>query len=397
LRSSTSLLSITDAFVIHEAGHQSEGFDMCSPRGNAVEGGGTTVALSIRKMSPQQWPRFTAAVVAIVLSGSQSRSDAQEMPALYGSRLAPLPPGEGGDLLLTAPAELCTDARHELQLRRFLSSSDGIEMLYAMRGATGPSNCQWQIDGLREAMYDAVIVRRGESESVATAAQAPILRGRTTVMRLELAAIEIEGHITVNGAVPADAQLAFRPSQGFHTWTVPLNEDGTYRIKVDGDDSGRICIDLERARTQTIHSFRVGCHTFERGLRRFDADLPVPPGVLRVAVLPLAKPVAHRQPVGLEQERRDTLPAGDWTSLIVVVTDAGSTASSGGFSATAGFRGEYIGAKYQEYEVSIQTVPAHRILARARVVLTPDRPIAEVQLRIPPASLSCDEGWWSAC
>jgi hypothetical protein len=32
---------------------------------------------------------------------------------LRGSRVAPPPPGEGGDVFLTAPQELCADASHE--------------------------------------------------------------------------------------------------------------------------------------------------------------------------------------------------------------------------------------------------------------------------------------------
>jgi hypothetical protein len=114
------------------------------------------------------------------------------------------------------------------------------------------------------------------------------------------------------------------------------------------------------------------------GLNNFDADVHLPPGVIRVEVLPMGRPVSN-----------------DWTSLNASVSGA-HPASSDGFKATDGFQGEFRG-EFGEYDVSIQTGPDHRILSRSTVVLSRDHPVGRVRLAIPSGSLGCKDGWWSAC
>jgi hypothetical protein len=87
----------------------------------------------------------------------------------------------------------------------------------------------------------------------------------------------------------------------------------------------------------------------------------------------------------------------DWTSLIVVVVRGARSASSDGFKATLGYQGEHFGGGFGAYEVSIQTVPDHRILVHSAVVLSSDHPVGDVRLAIPTRSLGCNDGWWSAC
>lgn len=137
---------------------------------------------------------------------------------------------------------------------------------------------------------------------------------------------------------------------------------------------------LKRAGTESIGKVLVGCQSFAHGLQRFDPDLAVSPGVIRVRVAPLA------------QGRR-----GDWSSLVVVVQHAGRLWQGNSFRATAGFTGEYFDAKFEDYEVRVETSSSHRILARARVALSAEQAVQDVQLFIPPASLTCNEGWWTAC
>jgi len=318
--------------------------------------------------------RRLAAILVLSLVTNQRPGRAQE--AAYGSRLAPLPAGEGGDLLLTAPSELCADATYDLQVRR--TDQDG-GMLWVLKGPAGPSRCEWQIDSVREGVYDAVIVRHADGVIVATSGTSSLVRGGTAVIALKPAIIEIEGRITVNGKAPGDAMLHFAPNTA-NRWNVPLDVDGNYRVKLEGADSGYVCISLMHARTQSIGAFHIGCRTFDPMLQRFDADVSMRPGVVRVQVAPL--------PPG---------PKGDWTSLSIYLRHDEFSAGSAGFRATEGFVGEYFDGKLQEYEVSVETTPSHRVVARSRVTLSAERPLQVVRLVIPPDTLTCDEGWWSAC
>jgi hypothetical protein len=321
--------------------------------------------------------RLAAALLVVILSCSRGTTHAQQAAAPYGSRLAPAPPGEGGDLLVIGPPQLCADSMYELQLRRFVANSG---MLFALRGPAGPSTCEWQVDALREGTYDAVILRRADSQIVATASRTLLARGAIAVMRLTLTTIEVEGQITVNGIAPSDALLLFSASSGFKRWDVPVAEDGSYSANLDRDDSGLFCIYLKRARREAIGMVLVRCQSFAHGLQRFDADLSLSPGVIRVRVAPLAQG-----------------PRGDWSSLVVVVQHADRLWSGNGFRATAGFTGEYLDAKFQDYDVRVETSSSHKILARARVALSAEQAVQDVQLFIPPASLTCNEGWWTAC
>jgi len=90
--------------------------------------------------------------------------------------------------------------------------------------------------------------------------------------------------------------------------------------------------------------------------------------------------------------------AADWTGPTVDVRDAqGYGGGSVSFKVTAGFVGEFAWAPFGTYRVTVQTVPSHRVIADAAVTLDAERPYAEIPLQIPPGSLGCDDGWWSAC
>jgi len=321
---------------------------------------------------------WSAVTTAIVLGGPVDGST-QEPAAAYGSRLPPLAPGEGGDLVVTAPGELCVDDSYELQIRRYVNDERGTGMLYVLREAAGPSPCRWQINGLRSASYDAVIRRRRDDRVVAAAPMADVVVGGLSELRVEFAQVLLEGTIHVDGQPAANFQLYVQAGEGINTWQVPIQEDGSYSITLTGSDREEyFCIWLESARTRTIGKFHVGCEGFTPGLNHFDRDVRLPPGVIGVEVLPVGRPVSN-----------------DWTSLTVVVGGA-HTASSDGFKATDGFHGEYRG-EFGEYDVSIQTGPEHRILAHSTVVLSRDHPVGRVRLAVPTGSLGCNDGCWSAC
>ncbi len=321
---------------------------------------------------------WTALAAFIVLGTPVDRST-QEAAASYGSRLPPLPPGEGGDLVVTAPSELCVDDSHELQIRRYVQDEFGMGMLYVLRDAAGPSPCRWDVNGLRSATYDAVIRRRRDDQIVAVAPKAFVDVGGLSELRLDLAQVELGGIIRVNGQPAANVQLFVQAGEGINTWQVPLQEDGSYSVTLPSSPRGAtFCIWLESARAQPIGMFHLGCEQFAPGLNRFDPDVQLPPGVIQVEVTPFSRPVSN-----------------DWTSLNVVI--GAYSPSSGSFKATAGFHGEYVGAKFGQYDVSVQTGPDHRILSHSSVVLSPDHPIGRVRLGVPSGSLGCNDGWWSAC
>lgn len=328
----------------------------------------------------------TAVAACSVLLAAQRPSNVLQVPAPFGARLPSVPPGEGGDILLTAPPEFCADASYEVRLRRYEPAPD-YGLLNAVRGPAGPSTCQWTIDGLQEAAYDAVILRRDTEQISAIAVKQSLVRGGLIVMRLERTQIELEGRITVNGLAPDRGLLYFSEPEGkSDRWEVPLDTDGTYRASLDST-SGRFCMYLyKRARKYSIGMIHVGCEQFFPGLQRFDRDLRVPPGAIYVEVSPMGQPLPN-----------------DYTSLIVVLThqpprrSSPKKASTISFRASEGFQGEYFEGGYYDYEVSIQTVPDHRILAQTRVALSPEQPVGHVTLTIPPGLLGCNDGWFPAC
>lgn len=321
---------------------------------------------------------LSAAAVVIML-GPPVAGFAQEAAATYGSRLPPLPPGAGGDVIVTAPSELCSDDSHELQIRRYVTDEYGSGILYVLREPTGPSSCRWDVAGLRAASYDAVIRRRRDDQIVAVAPAVDVEVGRLSELRVEFAKVEVEGKITANGEPAANFQLYIQ-GDVFSDWRVPIQEDGSYSATLTASDSSYYCLWLKGAKPGSIGGFHVGCQHFALGLNHFDGDVHVPPGVIRVEVAPFARPVSN-----------------DWTAPIVVIKDAHSERSSESFRVTDGFNGEYVGAEFGEYEVSIQTLPAHRILSRAVVVVSRDQRVGRVRLTIPAGALGCDDGWWSAC
>ena len=115
-------------------------------------------------------PSSTAALLAsafILFAGAPTHGqtaipDADRFIKL-GTRIAPLRAGEGGQLTLTAPAALCTDARHLLEVRFF--PNPGREMP-VVRMFTGPSPCRWDFDAMAAGYYAAIIQEADDGRAV---------------------------------------------------------------------------------------------------------------------------------------------------------------------------------------------------------------------------------------
>lgn len=315
-----------------------------------------------------------AAVATVIVPVMLSTASAQEAAAAYGSRLPPLPMGEGGDLVVTAPVELCADDSNELQIRRHVSDHNGSGFLYVLREPAGPSPCRWEVNGMRSATYDAVIRRRRDDQIVAMAPVADVHVGGLSELRVEFSQIDLAGTITVNGEPASNFQLYVNAGEGFNDWRVPIRDDGSYSVTLTGPEvPASFGIWLESARTKTIGMLPVGVPHVVAGLNRFDADVHLPPGAIRVEALPIGRPVSN-----------------DWTALTVAV-DGARGASSASFKATDGFRGEYFGV-FGDYQVTVQTGPDHRILSRSVVTLSREHPVGQVRLAIPTGSLGCNDG-----
>jgi hypothetical protein len=80
----------------------------------------------------------------------------------------------------------------------------------------------------------------------------------------------------------------------------------------------------------------------------------------------------------------------DWPDTQSTSVDNPALGRSEDFHARAGFHGRYLDAKYQAYAVRLES--GLRVLDRVNVEVTPERPMAHVNLTIP-STLSCDEGW----
>ena len=117
----------------------------------------------------------------------------------FGTRIAPLPPGEGGQLIVSAPAVLCADGGHLLDIS--YSPAPGFGPGTVIHIPAGPSSCVWDFDGLAAGDYWGAIEHQPDGHILATA-RAQVVRGATQVISLTMVAAEIEGFLTVNGLAP---------------------------------------------------------------------------------------------------------------------------------------------------------------------------------------------------
>jgi hypothetical protein len=292
------------------------------------------------------------AILLTIVASVWAQIPSNNLPT--GIRRAPLPPGEGGRLIVTAPAEYCNDTAYGLLVRRHTDFAAE----YMVDAPAGPAACQWQIDGLPEGRYDALILVRPQGRIIATA-RGEVVRGSDTLMRLVPLQIEVAGQITINGEPATDVRLKFKHNGNLNwEWDAPLDSRGEYRVKIEGKETDNICAQIERI--QPLNSYSK-CGYFAPGLQRLDLDLL--PGVIRVEVTPF-------QGSG----------PGQWASVRVRGPN-GSISRS--FEPSKGFRGDYFAGGYVTYEVSFTDVDHHTVLALTSVTLTPEQPIVNVILSRP--------------
>jgi hypothetical protein len=312
-------------------------------------------------MTSTRWAAVVAALIMLVVP-SPSNGFSSQMPEadLYiklGTRVPPLPPGEGGDVFVTAPAEFCTDATHELQLKHFPNrSSSGGPVL---RLLAGPSRCQWEFDGLPEGPYEALIQVQRDGRIVAIA-RGQLSRGGTAVMTLEPAAVAVEGSVTDHGVpIPDGVRLVFTmdPGPQRDQWKTPVDANGAYQVTLG--TNRRVCMALERMRP--LNTFPVGkCRAFVTGLQRFDIDdVHLPPGVLRVEVSP-----------------QTDAAFGTFAQIqILKAGESGPWLTS--FKLLRGLRGDYFAYGYGEYLISLTRPDGKSVMASSRITLSPEHPVGD--------------------
>ena len=286
-----------------------------------------------------------------------------------GTRIAPLRAGEGGQLTLTAPAALCTDARHLLEVRFF--SNPGREMP-VVRMFTGPSPCRWDFDAMAAGYYAAVIQEANDGPVVAQA-RGQVWQGVTTEMTLASSDVEVEGRIAGELSVPGGVRLAFETngSMGGRTrWIAPLNVDGTYRVKLTGHDlNDPICVYAEPSGLHgaepatTQNRVLIKCARFSNGPQRFDVDdVHLPPGIVRIEVPPV------------ENAAFDT-----FADLTVSIAGTPGPTILHGFKLLRGLYAEYF-CDYRERQFAVVSHGGAEVLASSRLTLSPERPLRIVTL-----------------
>jgi hypothetical protein len=321
-------------------------------------------------------------VIVALLSSLAPSAKGQRIAATFGTRTPPVTDGHGGTVTVTAPSDLCADNTYEMRVREF--SLDRAESLDAVRLPAGPSKCEWRFEGMEANLYDVMILRRADNQIIASSDQIELVPGSSIWLDAQRRAVELEGRILVNGSPHKEAALVVMRS--IDRWTVSLDDEGRYRVSVPGAPTA-LCLRLERADVETIGSPAsfLGCQNFLPGNRVFDVDTALPQGLMRV-VVPAVAPGR----------------AADWTAPYIQVAAAGGQESgSRSFKITNGFVGEYAWAPLGTYRVHVGSGPStgtgHRVIAEASVTLDAEHAYAEVTLQVPPGSLGCDDGWWSAC
>jgi hypothetical protein len=284
-----------------------------------------------------------------------------------GTRLPPLPPGQGGQLFVNAPASFCADGRYVLEITHHRNTSTNTP---AARLIAGPSRCAWTFDDMAPGPYTAAVYVQPDGPIVATG-RGKVVRGAAQTLTVSAVETELEGTLRVNGAPPPPGvHLLFRQtSEPRLEWEVPVDPTGAYKIALDAKPLNEtICIAL--LREPRLNSFNVRCDHFSSGLQPLDIDATMPRGVLRIEVPPLPESQAGHAFARITISHSDDPGAGFLTS----------------FRISRGLRGDFIAELNRDYRIIVSRSDDRTVLATLRVPLTTDRPDARVRLPIEVSS-----------
>ena len=269
-------------------------------------------------------------------------------------RFLELRPGElGGAVAARAPEQYCIDDTFFLLLRRHDRSQASIRFVVQM--PAGPSSCTWDFNELRPGPYDALILLRATGEIAATA-QGEVFEGVSTPMTLDQPRTRVHGTVTVAG-LPSDGAMRLKMVDEVTRWEWKawIDSQGNYRVDLNSEPTDRVCAILER--TERMNEIRE-CATFQTGTQRFDIDLP--PGVLRINVLP------NRS---LGPERKGSIR----------VSEAPGHSWSRTFTLADGIQGDYFGRGLKTYRISVTAVEGQPLTEIVTANLTPENQTATVE------------------
>jgi hypothetical protein len=282
-----------------------------------------------------------------------------------GGQLVALPPGQGGQLRVTASAAWCGDARHILEVRQYPRPGS---ILTVIRLIAGPSACDWTFDGLPPGDYDATVFDR-DSDQIVGNGYGRVSRGTTTLLTASALDTELEGRITSADPLPAPLRLSISvggPYGEFNRWVAPVDADGSFRVAI-GDVTVETLI-FVRAQaaspdgdltTPALHSVFLKTGRISRGVMRFDIEnVKLPPCVVPIEIAPAGE-------AGF----------GDF-GLLRVDDDFGE-----GFKLLRGFRGQALAAR-GPHTITVLTVDKQQVLASARTKPGADGCPAAVALQI---------------
>jgi hypothetical protein len=186
--------------------------------------------------------------------------------------------------------------------------------------------------------------------SPAVGAAAPAIPPRTRT-------VELKGAVRIGGRPASSVRLTFHHNQGVQReWRARIKSDGTYKIRLKGNDRNVICARIERNRPLNSYS---SCRRFSAGVHQFDFDLL--PGVIRVEVPPVRRRVPPLASVRVEG----------------VKGGAGRS-----FRPANGFRGDYFAADVGTYIVTVIDPEHEELLASWPVRITADEPMVGIKLPI---------------
>jgi hypothetical protein len=277
-----------------------------------------------------------------------------------GTRIPPLPPGEGGQLFVTAPPQFCADNRFTLEVNHHPPGLRGGAILKAV---AGPSPCRWQFDDMPPGEYSATLTTASDDRIVA-AGRGELAGGAGAVVALSAPATELEGTLRVNGSVPPPGlRLIFRnSSKSFLEWDATLDAAGNYKVAVDTTaPKEQVCIHLQRE--PPMNSVLVKCPPLLAGLQRLDIEATMPRGVLRIDVPPVPD-------AGF----------GAFARITISDSDDAERGYLTSFKLIRGLRGDYITDVDRDYRVIVTRYDDKAVLASVRVPLSAERTDARVRL-----------------
>lgn len=303
----------------------------------------------------------TLVLVLFAVAASASALHAVQAPPPHsqpeGFRRAPLPQGEGGSLVITAPPELCLDNSNEFHLHEVKYAATH----YVLELTAGPSACEWTVSNLQSGTYETLIQQKPDGRIWARGF-GEVANGSSTVIVLQRPLMEVQGRLTRGGHPSKEITLSFRPEALISEFRADasINADGSYRATLDAEFE-RFCAVVSAP--QSANLLR-RCDGFYGGVQQMDLD--VAPGIIRITIPPI-----------------EMADSSTWSNIDLRSVQRHEPTQYGilmapnntlHFQTNKGFRGDYIGLPHGDYtlQLSIGPYAVAAPVAVRRVSISPE-------------------------